>query len=254
MTGIFSTMSGPITNPLIVIPALDEAETVGEVVAAVQVAMPGCTVLVVDDGSTDDTVAAATQVGALVASHAVNLGVGAAMRTGFHYAFRNGHDAVVQVDGDGQHPADQIGILLEGLESSDIVVGSRFGSDHDYPIGFVRRLAIRILSRAVSIHCKTRLTDVTSGFRAAGPRAIRLFASHYPTEYLGDTVESLVLAGKVGLSVGELPVAMEPRQSGRPSQSPLAATMHLARATFITLQSFIRRPPQGSQALVGPTR
>jgi hypothetical protein len=174
------------------------------------------------------------------------------MRTGFHYAFRNGHDAVVQVDGDGQHPADQIGILLEGLESSDIVVGSRFGPDHDYPIGFTRRLAIRVLSRAVSIHCRTRLTDATSGFRAAGPRAIRLFASHYPIEYLGDTVESLVLAGKVGLSVQEVSIAMHERNSGRPSQSPFAATMHLVRAAFVTAQSFIRRPPDGAQALVGP--
>ena len=254
MTGNFITVPAPITNPLIVIPAIDEAETVGAVVAAVRVGCPDCTILVVDDGSTDDTAALASRAGALVASHAVNLGVGGAMRTGFQYAFRNGHDAVVQVDGDGQHPESQIGILLEGLESSDIVIGARFGSDHDYPIGFVRRLAIRILSRAVSIHCKTRLTDVTSGFRAAGPRAIRLFASHYPIEYLGDTVESLVLAGKVGLTIREVPVAMEERRSGRPSQSPFAATMHLVRAAFVTLQSFIRRPPDGAQALVEPAR
>ena len=253
MTGNFITMPASVTNPLIVIPAIDEAETIGDVVAAVRASCSDCTILVVDDGSTDDTAALAALAGAMVASHAVNLGVGGAMRTGFHYAFRNDHDAVVQVDGDGQHPENQIAILLEGLESSDIVIGARFGPDHDYPIGFVRRLAIRILSRAVSIHCKTRLTDVTSGFRAAGPRAIRLFANHYPIEYLGDTVESLVLAGKVGLSVSELPVAMEPRQSGRPSQSPLAATMHLIRAAFITLQSFIRRPPRGARALVGPT-
>ncbi len=253
MTSRFSPMSDPITNPLIVIPALDEAAMVGDVVAAVRAACPDCTILVVDDGSTDDTVGVARRAGAMVASHAVNLGVGGAMRTGFHYAFRNGHDAVVQVDGDGQHPADQIGILLRGLESSDIVVGSRFGPDNNYPIGFVRRLAIRILSRAVSIHCKTRLTDATSGFRAAGTRAIRLFASHYPIEYLGDTVESLVLAGKVGLSIREVPVAMEARQSGKPSQSPFAAAMHLTRAAFITLQSFIRRPPRGARALVEPT-
>ncbi len=252
MTGNFITMPASVTNPLIVIPAIDEAETVGDVVVAVRAASPDCTILVVDDGSTDDTGALASRAGALVASHAVNLGVGGAMRTGFHYAFRNGHDAVVQVDGDGQHPESQIGILLKGLESSDIVVGSRFGPDHDYPIGFVRRVAIRILSRAVSIHCKTRLTDATSGFRAAGPRAIRLFASHYPIEYLGDTVESLVLAGKVGLSVREVPVAMEQRQRGRPSQSPVAAAMHLIRAAFITLQSFIRRPPRGARELVGP--
>ncbi len=245
-------MSTPITNPLIVIPAVDEAETVGQVVSAVRAECPTYAILVVDDGSTDDTVVSAERAGAMVASHAVNLGVGGAMRTGFHYAFRNGHDAVIQVDGDGQHPANQIGILLDGLAFNDIVVGSRFGPDHEYSIGFVRRLAIRILSRAVSIHCRTRLTDATSGFRAAGPRAIRLFASHYPIEYLGDTVESLVLAGKVGLTVAEVPVAMEPRQNGRPSQSPFAATMHLIRATFITLQSFIRRPPRGTRALVRP--
>ncbi len=247
-------MPSRIARPLIVIPAIDEAETVGDVVTAVRAACGWCTILVVDDGSTDDTAAVASRAGAIVASHAVNLGVGGAMRTGFHYAFRKGHDAVIQVDGDGQHPASQVGILLDGLETSDIVVGSRFGSDHDYPIRFARRLAIRILSRSVSVHCKTRITDATSGFRAAGPRAIRLFARHYPIEYLGDTVESLVLAGKVGLTVSEVPVAMESRRSGRPSQSFLAATMHLIRAAFVTLQSFIRRVPRGARELAGVER
>ena len=243
-------MASAITRPLVVIPALNESESVGEVVMAVRAAQPTFSILVVDDASVDDTAAVAYAHGTLVASHAYNLGVGGAMRTGFHYAYRHGYDAVIQVDGDGQHDPGQIAVLMEALTSHDVVVGSRFRSGSGYKIGFVRRLAIRILSRAVSIHCKTRITDATSGFRAAGPRAIAVFARHYPVEYLGDTVESLVLAGKVGLSVAEVPVSMQDRAGGRPSQRPIAATMHLIRAAFVTVQSFIRRPPVGAREQV----
>ncbi len=237
-------------RPLVVIPALDEERAVGDVVASVRAACPSATVLVVDDGSTDATASVASRAGARVASHAVNLGVGAAMRTGFLYGVRHDHDAVVQVDGDGQHDPAQVGVLLEALSRWDVVVGSRFGPGSSYPIGFTRRLAIRMLSRAVSVHCKTRLTDATSGFRAAGPRAIRLFARHYPTEYLGDTVESLVLAGKAGLTVGEVHVSMDSRNSGQPSQSFFTGTLHLIRSTFIALQSFIRRLPPDVPLLI----
>jgi len=237
-------------RPLVVIPAVNEAATVGDVVANVRAQDREVAILVVDDGSTDDTARIARTAGALVASHAVNLGVGGAMRTGFHYAHRQGHDAVVQVDGDGQHPESQVPLLLDRLTDADIVIGSRFHGGSDYEIGFSRKLAIRMLSRAISLHCKTRITDATSGFRATGPRAIRLFASFYPIEYLGDTIESLVLAGKVGLTVAEIPVEMEQRLGGKPSQSVPGAVMHLTRATFVTLQSFIRRVPVGADRLV----
>jgi glycosyltransferase involved in cell wall biosynthesis len=241
-------------RPLVVIPAFNEQGAVGAVVTAVRANLERAVILVVDDGSTDATATLAARAGALIAPHPTNLGVGVALRTGFEFAIRHGHDAVIQVDADGQHDPSQIGLLLEGLVDADIVVGSRFASKQRMQMSFVRRLAIRMLSRVVSIHCGTRITDATSGFRASGPRAIRLFAEHYPSDYLGDTVESLVLAGKVGLSVNEVGVTMNPRTHGRPSQSLLSGAGHLARSTFVILQSFIRAVPKGARELAGVDR
>jgi len=247
-------MPGLPSRPLVVIPAFNEQRTVGDVVSAVKAACESATVLVVDDGSTDATAAVAIRAGALVAPHPVNLGVGVAVRTGFEFATRHGHGAVVQVDADGQHDATQIELLLHGLATADIVVGSRFTEGQKYSMSVIRRLTIRMLSRIVSLHCGTRITDATSGFRASGPRAISLFAKHYPSDYLGDTVESLVLAGKVGLSVKEVAVTIHPRVHGRPSQSVLSGTLHLARSAFVTFQSFIRGVPKGARELAGVDR
>lgn len=236
-------------RPLVVIPALNEQASVGAVVDAVRTFCPSVTVLVVDDGSADSTAEIARRAGARVASHAMNIGVGGAMRTGFEYALRRGHDAVVQVDADGQHDPALIQRLLEALSAADIVVGSRFAVGGAYPISNMRRLAIRLLSRLVSVHCRTRITDATSGFRAAGPRAIRLFAAHYPSEYLADTVESLVLGGKAGLVITEVPAAMTQRAHGQPSQSILSGAFHLTRSAFVVFQSFIRSVPPDARRL-----
>lgn len=235
---------------LVVVPAFNEASTVGSVVAELKGLPFETIVLVVDDGSTDGTTAAARAAGAQVARHPINLGVGAAMRTGFRYAETIGAEAVVQVDADGQHDATQIEQLVGALGGLDIVVGSRFLLVGDYQISFARRSAIRFLSRVVSVPCGSRITDATSGFRATGKRGIPLFARYYPTEYLADTVESLALAGRVGLRIGEIPVTMRPRQGGAPSQSLLLLLSHLIRSAFIAFQSLILRLPRDARRLV----
>jgi hypothetical protein len=101
---------------------------------------------------------------------------------------------------------------------------------------------MRTLARSLSRVCDTTLTDTTSGFRAADGEAIALFARHYPAEYLGDTVESLVLAARAGLVVTEVPVRMLPRQGGRPSQSPAKSILYLGRALLALYVALSRRP------------
>ena len=171
------------------------------------------------------------------------LGVGGAMRTGYSYAVRNGYEVVVQVDGDGQHDPRHIPELVAALAHDDIVIGARFAGEDPYAVGAARRFAMSSLARVMSRLLRTRLTDVTSGYRALGPRAIRVFAEHYPAEYLGDTVEALVIARRCGLTVSQLPVRMTAREHGRPSQGVVGSTLYLGRAMAAIGLGLVRRWP-----------
>ncbi|MEY2425095.1 MAG: hypothetical protein QOI61_667 [Actinomycetota bacterium] len=228
---------------LVIIPAYNEEASVGAVVDHVRAAQPKIDVLVVDDGSTDATAAKARAAGAVVIRLPFNLGVGGAMRVGYRFALEEAYDAAVQVDADGQHDPTELTALLDALPQADIVIGARFAGRGDYPARGPRRWAMRLLARSLSRTCGTPLTDVTSGFRAVNRRVISLFALHYPSEYLGDTVESLVMAGRAGLRVIQVPVAMRPRLAGTPSQTPLRAALYFGRAVLVLGLARIRRLP-----------
>lgn len=215
----------------------------GAVVAEIRLTNPGVDVLVVDDGSSDDTAARAGAAGALVCRLAINLGVGGAMRAGFRYALHAGYDVAVQVDADGQHDPRYISALVAELERADVVIGARFAGVGDYRVGGPRRWAMSTLAPMLSHLAGTRLTDVTSGYRAANRRALQVFATHYPSEYLGDTIESLVIALKTGCSVTQVPVAMRPRTEGVPSQTPLKASAYLLRAMSALGLALVRQWP-----------
>lgn len=225
---------------LVVVPALNEEEAVGDVVCGVRASVPHAKVLVVDDGSTDRTRVVAQGAGAEVLSLPFNLGVGGAMRTGFRFARDNGYRIVVQVDADGQHDPRYIPDLVERLADADILIGARFAGVGDYGVRGPRRWAMRVLARTVSGLARRPLTDVTSGFKAMGPAAVRLFAHTYPAEYLGDTVEALVIAARAGLRIEQIPVEMRPRQAGEPSHHPVRATAYLARAGVALLLALVR--------------
>jgi glycosyltransferase involved in cell wall biosynthesis len=201
-----------------------------------------CEVLVVDDGSSDRTAATARSAGALVLRHPFNLGVGAAIRTGFRYASEHGYTRMLQVDADGQHDPVEAQRLLAPLEaqSADVVVGSRFAAG--YEVGVVRRASMRLLSRVVSRRLGVQVTDTTSGFRAFGKRAIDRFSVAYPSVYLSDTVEALMLAGDWGLRVVEEPVRMRPRMGGAPSAGGALSVVHLLRLFMVIALHRVRRP------------
>lgn len=228
---------------LVVIPAFNEEAAVAEVIASVRLAVPHADVLVVDDGSRDQTSEAARGAGARVATLPFNLGVGGAMRTGFRHAHREGYTAVVQVDGDGQHDAAYIPHLLAALDTHDIAVGTRFSPHCTYQVSGPRRWAMLGIAGGISALMGTRIDDATSGFRAAGPKAIRVYAEHYPAEYLGDTLETLVIARKSNLTVTQVPVAMRARTTGRPSHGVLRSGVELARAICVVTLGLVRRWP-----------
>jgi glycosyltransferase involved in cell wall biosynthesis len=232
------------TDVLVVVPAFNEADSVGGVVNEVLESAPKVHILVVDDASTDATAILARNAGAEVVSNVFNLGVGGAMRVGFRYAAAKGYRALVQVDGDGQHDPHDLGGLLDVLEDRPqpmVVIGARFAGRGQYDASRPRRWAMRLLASYLSRMTQVHLTDVTSGFRAHNRAAIELFARTYPADYLADTVESVVLAIEAGGTVTQVPVSMRSRSGGTPSQSPLRATAYLVRVVFMLALAVFRR-------------
>ena len=240
----------PADRVLVVVPAWNESEALPALLRELDQTVPDLDVLVVDDGSTDgtaDVVRSSARAQVLVLPF--NVGVGGAMRAGFLYAHRHGYTTVIQVDADGQHnPQDVPRLLSLVADGHDVVIGARFAGVGDYHVRGPRWWAMRLLARSVSRLARVTLTDVTSGFRASGPAAVRLFASEYPPEYLGDTVESLVLAGRSGMRLGQVPVAMRARRGGQPSQSAFRATIYLARALLVLALALVHTRPSESAA------
>ena len=164
---------------LAIVPAYNESATVGDVVRAIHAEAPGVDVLVIDDGSTDDSFGAAAGAQAVVLRHPFNLGIGGAVQTGFIYALEHDYDFMVQVDGDGQHDPGQIARLFDAMDEEpavDMVCGSRFiSADHKYPAPISRRTGIHIFAFLLSRIVGQRVSDPTSGFRLYNRRAIELF-------------------------------------------------------------------------------
>ncbi|MHB8682123.1 MAG: glycosyltransferase family 2 protein [Acidimicrobiales bacterium] len=216
----------------VVVPAYNEARSVGRVVHELRQHLPRARVVVVDDGSSDATVAEARAAGAAVVSLPVNLGIGGAVQAGYRYALRHGFDLAMQVDGDGQHHPSEAPRLLDAVVSggADIALGSRWLGRGDYVAPTGRRVGMRILSRMVRWRAGKLFTDTTSGFRALGPRALALFAASYPTDF--PEVESLVLATQAGLEVVEVPVEMSERRHGRSSIAGVRSAYYMARVAL----------------------
>ena len=231
-----------MSRVLVAIPAWNEEPSITEVITNVASHRPDADILVVDDGSTDNTAKVAAKAGAAVASLPFNVGVGGAMRTAFLYAVRNGYDVVIQVDADGQHEPAELDELIDGLQNADIVVGNRFHPGSTYAVRGPRRWAMRMLGFWLSRRAGSTISDPTSGFRSAGPRAVQLFAVNYPAEYLGDTIGSLSIAIRHGLSVGQAPVTMYFREYGRPSKNALWSTLYLGRATLALIVTTLKSP------------
>lgn len=222
------TGQGPVVA---VVPAWNEAATIGAVVAALRALPLGVSVVVVDDGSTDGTGDAARAAGAVVLTPPFNLGIGGAVQTGLRWAAARGARAVVQVDGDGQHPAAQATAVLQPvLEGrADVCIGSRFLRGEGDQSTTVRRAGIAWLAFLVRMRCGRSFSDPTSGFRACGPRALAWLAEEYPEDY----PEPQVLAPLVrrGFRIEEVPVRMAARGGGKSSIRGLGPLLYMAKVS-----------------------
>lgn len=227
-------------------PAWNESEAIGNTVQEVFTFGPPCDILVVDDGSRDSTAMVAREAGATVIQLPFNMGVGGAMRTGFKYAKKHGYKRVIQVDADGQHDPRDIQAVLDGLAHADIAIGARFADKGEYVVKGPRKWAMNVLAWTISRIAGTRLTDVTSGFRAGNTKAIRQYVDHYPAEYLGDTIDSLVVAIRSGCTVHQVGVSMRERQGGAPSHDPLKAAIYLGRSGLALIFALTRKKSEPS--------
>lgn len=228
---------------LAVVPAYNEAGSVGHVVRSLQEHAPRFDVIVVDDGSTDDTAQRALAAGAKIVRLPFNVGIGGAVQTGFLYAMENGYDFMAQVDGDGQHEPAELESLLAGFEHNpgvDVVCGSRFLSpENSYTAPISRRTGIHLFAFTLSKILGQRVTDPTSGFRLYNRRAIRLFASDYPHDY--PEVEAVLMLHANRLRMVEVPVHMHVRGSGRSSITRGRSVYYMVKVSLALLVGLMRR-------------
>lgn len=228
---------------LAIIPAYGEAAVIGKVVEELQRARPDLDMVVVDDCSPDATGARARAAGAQVLPLPVNLGIGGAVQTGFKYAAVRGYDALVQVDGDGQHDPTEIGRILDPLAEgrADVVIGSRFVEKTGYRAPFARRMGMLLFSAMARWAMGQRITDTTSGFRALNRPAFVYLARNYPVDF--PDAESLVLLRRAGFRLLEVPVRMRPRISGRTSTTTLKSIYYPFKQTLSILVVLLRQVP-----------
>jgi glycosyltransferase involved in cell wall biosynthesis len=225
-----------------IVPALNEEQTISGVVDELRAFDPGLDVVVVDDGSGDRTSEVAAACGARVLRLPFNLGIGGAVQTGFRFAFENGYDIAVRVDGDGQHDPAQLDKILAPVlhGDADIVIGSRFAADAGgYRSSRSRRVGIRILAAVVSRIVGQRVTDTTSGFQALNRNGIALFARDYPHDY--PEVEATVMVFRHRLRLQEVAVSMRERGGGQSSITALRSIYYMAKVLLAIFVGLFRR-------------
>ncbi len=237
-------MPAPQPKVLLILPCFNEAAIIGRVLEEIHALDCHHDTLVVDDGSSDGTFEAARS-----ASHRIrllrNLGIGGAVQTGIKFAHRHGYDMCVQIDGDGQHPPDQIALLVEAYrrEPCNILVGSRFAIGDTFRSTWARRLGGRLIAGFIRLLFGSwTLTDPTSGMRLIDRTGMAFFVEAYPHDYPEPI--SLAWALRHGLTIRELPVEMRPRENGSSSIMGLTTISYMARVLFYILVAAVqRRPP-----------
>jgi glycosyltransferase involved in cell wall biosynthesis len=224
-----------------VIPAYNEEENILAVIREIRELYPAAKIVVVNDASTDGTENVVRATGETILNLPINLGIGGAVQTGLMYAREFGHDYVVQVDGDGQHPASEIGKILEPVINgkADVVIGSRFLGTGDYKTGLPRRIGMRIFQAANSIMTGRKITDNTSGFRAYNREALTFLARYYPQDY--PEPETVIELFRNGFRIKEVPVNMRRRSGGISSISPSRSLYYMIKCLIANVIAFSRK-------------
>jgi len=218
---------------LVMIPAYNEEGAIKKTVEHIYSLGLPLSILVINDGSKDLTCQEAKKTEAFVISHPFNLGIGGAVQSGFKFAAEDDFDFAIQVDGDGQHDGAYLQALLEPLlkDEADMVIGSRFLPPYlGYRSSFVRRIGINFFANLISFLTQYHVTDPTSGFRSFNKKMIKIFADYYPYDF--PEPEAIVVAGRYGARIKEIPVKMRKRMAGHSSIRYLKTLYYMVKVTF----------------------
>lgn len=241
MSKAFSATSEHILNQLLlVVPAFNEESSLGRLLAEIRSALPKVQVLVVNDGSKDRTVEVARSFGVMVLDLPHHMGVGGTVQAGFQFAIRNGFGYVLRLDGDGQHPPAEASKLIAKMADSgaDLVVGSRFGGTKECVSSRFRYAGIRTLAFFLSLICRARVSDPTSGFWLVSRPLLDYFAFYYPTDY--PEPEALALLRRQGYAFAEVPVLFRERRAGQSSIGFVDALYYMVKVGLALLVDRVR--------------
>jgi len=229
---------------LVIVPAFNEENSIGQVVDDVLGSGLGLDVVVINDGSLDRTGEVARARGARVITLPFNLGIGGAVQTGLKFAHRHGYDVAIQIDGDGQHVPSEIPLLLAPLQrrEADVTIGSRYIGPRQYRTPLMRRLGMLVFSVVNSLLIGQRITDNTSGFRAYNRRAIEFLSAHYPSDY--PEPEAVVMLGRNGFRLKELAVEMRPRANGESSINSVRAIYYMVKVLLAIVVDVFKTYPR----------
>ncbi|MFQ3125857.1 glycosyltransferase family 2 protein [Streptococcus pyogenes] len=220
---------------LIIIPAYNESSNIVNTIRTIESDAPDFDYIIIDDCSTDNTLAICQKQGFNVISLPINLGIGGAVQTGYRYAQRCGYDVAVQVDGDGQHNPCYLEKMVEVLVQSSVnmVIGSRFITKEGFQSSFARRIGIKYFTWLIALLIGKKITDATSGLRLIDRSLIERFANHYPDDYPEpETVVDVLVSH---FKVKEIPVVMNERQGGVSSISLTKSVYYMIKVTLAIL-------------------
>ena len=228
---------------LVIMPSYNEADNLPSAVLDIRNNLTDTDILVIDDGSIDETAKVARDLGCRLLRLPFNVGIGGAVQAGYKFADEKGYSYAVQFDGDGQHSAASLPKMVEVARggSWDLVIGSRYLEVNEYHTPFARRMGMVIFSRIVSMVIRQKITDSTSGFRVLSKRAIEFCAMNYPSDY--PEVEVIPQLHFAGLTITEVPADMKERESGRSSITWSRAIYYMVKVVLAISISLLREKP-----------
>lgn len=232
-------------NVIAVIPAYNEEESLPSTLKELSSVRTDIDIIVINDGSTDQTEDVCKSLGCKYITLPTNLGIGGAVQTGLQYAYRNGYDVAFQYDADGQHRPDQVAGLVEPIldGKADMVLGSRFLKNTGYKVSVGRAVMMWLLKVLCSRATGTKITDSTSGFRAYGRKAIGFMIKNCSTDY--PEIEAIILLARNGYRYIETPATMGQRTAGQSMFNPLRASYFMIRAFMAIMLSVVATKRQG---------